>query len=163
MKNLKKQFRVFFLAIVAVTFSACNNDDDVVAEDTSAAGESLIAKIDGADFNAMEISIVATTSNNVLSITGGDSNGNTFQMAIQNYTGEGTYVTGDAITNSSGLTYITISPVGSWSSTLDIGNGMLEVTSDADGIIEGTFEFDGYNGPSNRKQFREGAFKANIE
>ena len=164
MKNLKKQFNLLLLAFLAIAFTACNNDDDeTMNEDPTAAGEFLIAKVDGVDFSAMEVSVTATTSNNVLSLVGGDSSGNTFQMAIQNYAGVGTYITGDVITNSSAMSYITVNPVALWTSTFDTGSGTLKVTSDNGSIIEGTFEFLGYKDTSNRILFSDGEFKANIE
>ncbi|MFK7748766.1 MAG: hypothetical protein AB8B65_10265 [Kordia sp.] len=164
MKNLKKQFNVFCIAILTVTMISCNNDDDVATMDTAnTAGEFLTAKVDGVDFSAMEVSVTATTSNNVLSLVGGDSNGNTFQMAIQNYNGVGTYVTGDVITNSNAMSYITVTPFALWTSTFDTGNGTLEVTTDDGSIIEGTFEFLGYKDASTRILFSDGEFKANIE
>ena len=145
---------------------ACSNDDDSGNSDDPAmntAAEFLTAKVDGVDFSAMEVSVTATTSNGVLSLVGGDSTGNTFQIAIQNYAGVGTYVTGDVVTNSNAMSYITVTPVALWTSTFDTGTGMLEVTSDDGSIIEGTFEFLGYKDPSNRILFSDGAFKANIE
>lgn len=163
MKNLKKQFNVFLMMCIAITFVACNNDDDSDVPDANNAAEFLTAKVDGVDFSAMEVSVTATTSNNVLSLIGGDSSGNTFQMAMQNYTGVGTYITGDVVTNSNAMSYITVTPVALWTSTFDTGNGILEITSDDGSVIEGTFEFLGYKDPSNRILFSEGAFKANIE
>lgn len=164
MQNFKKQFNVLLLAFLAIACIACNNDDDAAMnEDPNAAGESLTAVIDGVNFSAMEVSVTATLSNNVLTIIGGDSSGNTFQMTVHNYSGPDTFNSGDAATNLNSLNYISISPVGSWSSTLNVGTGTLKVTSEEDGIVEGTFEFDGYNGPSDRKQIRSGIFKVNIE
>jgi len=151
---------------IAITTIACNNDDDANdSNDPTAntAAEFLTAKVDGVDFSAMEISVTATTSNNVLSLVGGDSSGNTFQFAMQNYTGVGTYITGDVITNSNAMSYITVTPVALWTSTFDTGTGTLEVTADDGSVIEGTFEFLGYKDASTRILFSDGAFKANIE
>ena len=163
MKNLKKQFNLFFIMCIAITLVACNNDDDSDDSAMNTAAEFLTAKVDGVDFSAMEVSVTATISNNVLSLIGGDSSGNTFQITMQNYTGVGTYITGDVVTNSNAMSYITITPVALWSSTFDTGSGILEVTSDDGSILEGTFEFLGYKDPSTRILFSDGKFKANIE
>ena len=87
-----------------------------------------------------------------------------------NYSGPATYTTGDNLANTNLIQYITVTPVAGWISnavTASVGGltpGSITITSDSDGVVEGTFSFDGYNGSDmSTKVITEGSFKANIE
>lgn len=66
--------------------------------------------------------------------------------------------------------YFTVSPVAGLlnngvASLVDgVGTGTVEVTSDADGVVEGTFSFKGYNAEDmTMKTITEGQFKAIVD
>jgi hypothetical protein len=117
MKTL--QIKTIFAILICTTlFLSCSNDDD----DSSGGGdEYLTAKVAGVNFEASKdpaTIIGATISNGILVVQGGDNNGNTISFQVANYTGTGTYKTGDNLTNSNQILYLTINPVASWSSNL---------------------------------------------
>jgi hypothetical protein len=152
MKNLK----ISLIAIFACLFvTSCSSSDDLGLGGSG--GKSLSVKIDGSSFNASELTTSAIVTNGILTIQGGKTNGETLRVTIMNYTGAGTYKTGDNISNVNSMNYITLSPVATWSSAFDIGSGTLVVSSDSGSKVEGTFNFVGVNGSSS-KNFTEGKF-----
>ena len=169
MRNLK-QF-VLLLAISLVTFTSCSKDDD----DSSSNGgdEFITAKIDGADYAASQdpaTIIGATILNGILAVQGGDNSGNTISFQVQNYTGVGIYNTGDSITNTSQIMYLTVSPVATWASSLasaalgTLPAGTIEVTAEDGTTVEGTFSFEGYNASDmTTKNITQGKFKAVLQ
>ena len=167
MKTLKNTFRILFLTL-AVGFTSCSSDDDNGGGSGGGGGgeEFLIAKVDGADFEAAQdpaVIVSATTSNGVLTFHGGNNSGNTIRGTIQSYTGVGTYTTGDNLTNVNSLTYLTL-PANAWMSTFDIGSGTVTITSDDGTTVEGTFSFEGYNASDQTtKSITNGSFKAIID
>lgn len=169
MKTLTNTFRILFLTL-AIAFTSCSSDDDDGGGSGGGTGgggeEFLIAKIDGADFEAAQtpaVIVAATTSNGVLTFHGGNNSGNTIRGTIQSYTGVGTYTTGDGLSNVNSLTYITL-PANSWMSTFNIGSGTVTVTSDDGTTVEGTFSFEGYNAQDQTtKNITNGSFKATID
>ncbi|NND61614.1 MAG: hypothetical protein HKN48_00305, partial [Flavobacteriaceae bacterium] len=136
MKTLKKAFYILFLS-VAVIATGCSKDDDNNNEENNnqnnSGEEFLTAMVDGTNFEAAQdpaVIIGATVSNNILAVQGGKNNGETIRATITNYTGPGTYMTGDNLQNANSLTYLTLTPTASWMSTFNIGSGTIEVTSD---------------------------------
>ena len=66
--------------------------------------------------------------------------------------------------------YVTISPVATWMNSgvtalvSGVGEGTVEVTSDSDGVVQGTFSFKGYNAEDmSTKTITEGRFKAVLD
>jgi len=162
------------MTLAAVTLTSCSSDDD--NDDGGGGGgnnggEFLTAKIDGTDFAASQspaVIVGAQSTNGILSVQGGDNSGNTISLAIQGYTGVGTYVTGDDISNTNLIQYLQISPApttwlssGVTSLVGGLNPGTIEVTSDDGTTVEGTFSFDGYNGSDmTTKVITQGSFKA---
>ncbi len=171
MKTLKKSIYLILLS-TAVMFTACNKDDDnndqgQNNQQNNNGAEFLTAKVDGVMFEAAQdpaVIVSASIGNSVLAVQGGKNNGETIRATINNYTGVGTYLTGNDISNPNSLTYLTLNPVASWMSTFNIGTGTLEVTFDDGETIEGTFSFEGFNAQDQTtKTITEGNFKAVIE
>lgn len=174
MKLIKKITYVMFL-FAAVAFTACSSDDDGDNNNggngngngDGNASEFLTAKIDGTDFEAAQdpaVIVAASIGNGVLSIQGGQNDGQTIRATINGYDGPGTYTTGDNLANVNQLMYVTLTPVATWMSTFNIGSGTLVVTSDDGEVVEGTFSFEGFNAEDNTtKNITEGSFKAVIE
>lgn len=170
MKTFKKSI-YFLLLFTAVAVSSCSNDDDNNDDEgqnnNNGGTEFLTAKVDGTDFEAAQdpaIIVGATVSNNIMAFQGGKNNGETIRGTINDYNGVGTYLTGNDISNLNSLGYITLTPVAAWTSTFDIGSGMIEVTFDDGNTIEGTFTFEGFNAQDQTtKTVTQGNFKAIIE
>ena len=161
---------------MALFLTACSNDDDATdgGDDPAATGEEFVtAKIDGADQAAAQDPVIivgATIDSGVFAVQGGTNDGETIRITINGYTGPGTYVTGDEVTNGSSLMYLTLTPVATWMNggvtalVPGVGTGTIEVTSDADGVVEGTFSFSGYNAEDmSIKEITEGKFKAILD
>jgi len=169
MKTIKKTMYLVMI-FTAVLFTACStsDDDNDDGDDggNSGGSEFVTAKINGASFEAAQspaVIVAATSGNDLLTFHGGNNEGNTLRGSIFNYTGVGTYTTGDNITNVNSLSYITL-PANMWTSTFDIGTGTLTVTSDDGTTVEGTFSFEGYNASDQTtKTITEGKFKATID
>lgn len=171
MKNFN-QLITIMLAVFVLVFSSCSDDDDDDNNNGNGGDQYFTAKIDGADFEAAQtpaVIIGATSTNGVLAVQGGDNDGNTINISIINYTGVGTYTTGDNITNSNIAQYLEINPVAGWLSngvTALVGGltpGSIEITSDDGTTVMGTFSFDGYNGDDmTTKVITQGEFKANF-
>ena len=156
MNTLKVLSRYAFI-FMALLVTACDKDDDSTGggDDPAASGDEFVtAKVDGADFAAAQdpaVIVGAVIDSGVLNVQGGTNSGDTIRITIVGYDGPGTYVSGDNASNPNLMGYFTISPVAGWlnngvTSLVDgIGSGTVEVTSDADGVVEGTFSFTGYN------------------
>lgn len=157
MKNLK----ISLIAIFACLFvTACGSSDDLGLGGGDG-GKTLTVKIDGTNYSAASLTTSAIVTNGILTIQGGKTNGETIRVTIMNYTGVGTYKTGDNISNTNSMNYITLTPIATWSSTFNIGSGSITVTKDTGSEIEGTFNFVGVNGNSS-KNFTDGKFAMNY-
>ena len=170
-----KQSMYFGLMILALTFTACSGDDsgDNGGDDNNGGGaEFVTAKIDGANFAASQdpaVLVGASKSSSTLTVQGSTNDGDAINFTIMGYNGPGTYTTGDDPANTSLIQYIEL-PASAWASnavTALVGGlapGEITVTVDADGVVEGTFSFDGYNGSDmTTKNITEGEFKANLD
>lgn len=166
MRKLKQL--VLFLTVITL-LASCSKDDN----NSSSGDEFLTAKIDGSDFAAAQspaVIVGAQSTNGTLAVQGGDNDGNTINMAIQNYTGVGTYTTGDNLTNTNLIQYLQINPVAGWASNLAtaaVGGlvaGSIEITSDDGTTVDGTFSFEGYNATDmTTKVITQGSFKAILD
>ena len=136
---------------------SCSDDDNV----NVAGSGSFTAKVDGTTFESLAGTVGATVNGSVAGIQGSKADGEYIRINIVNYTGVGTYTTGDALTNTNMIIYGTISPNESWVSTFDVGSGTIEITSETSTTIEGTFSFTGENNNLNTtKVITEGQFSA---
>lgn len=176
MNTLKLLSRYAFIFMVLLA-TACDKDDDSTDgdEDTTGASgsEFVTAKVDGANFAAAQdpaVIVGAVLESGTLNVQGGTNDGDTIRITVIGYDGPGTYTSGDNATNPNLMGYFTVSTVEGWlnngvTALVDgIGAGTVEVTSDADGVVEGTFSFKGYNGDDETtKTITEGKFKANID
>lgn len=160
-----KNFVLLIVTISLVSLTSCNKDDGD-GEENNPSGEHLTAKIDGTDWAATTNfdTTAATINSNIFALQGSDEAGNAIRINLLNYTGAGTYVTGDNLSNTNSISYVSISPVASWMSTFDIGSGTINITTEDGSIAEGTFSFNGYNAADmTTKSFTDGSFKANID
>jgi hypothetical protein len=181
MKTLKKSMYYAILCL-ALVLTACSSDDDNETNNNEGnnggSGELFTAKIDGNDFAASQdpatlIGATKSTANGMTLVTGqGSTNtGDFINFGIFDYNGPGTYITGNNLTNPNYLRYGEL--VGQtamiWGSDLatfaaGIGPGEIVVTVDADGKLEGTFTFEGYNAQDmTTKMVTQGQFKVTID
>lgn len=160
---------VFILLSFVFAYTSCGDDDD----DSSSGDEYLTAKVGGTSFVASTdpaTIIGATITNDLLAVQGGDNSGNTISFQIFGYTGTGTYKTGDNLSSTNSINYITITPsVTTWSSSgvtsiAGITPGTIDVVSEDGSTVEGTFSFEGYNASDKTKKIvTEGKFKAVLQ
>jgi len=181
MKTLSKTLYLS-LVCLALVFTGCNKSDDGDVAGAGGAGgggggtgEFLTASIDGTGFTAstdLASLIGAQTTNGVLVVQGSTNSGSFINFSIVNYTGAGTYTTGDDLTNSNSIQYgelngTTLSSWGSNLATSAVGGlqpGEIIITSEANGVIEGTFSFEGYNASDmSRKMITSGSFKSDLD
>ena len=175
MKTLK-QFVMLIMAVSLITFTACSSDDDNDGGNNNGGNDHMTAKIDGAnwsastDFDTTGASLTSNGGITVLAVQGSDNDGKAINFSIINYDGPGTYTTGDSVGNSNLIQYITITPVAGWVSngvTSLVGGltpGSITISSDSDGVVEGTFSFDGYNADdTTTKVITDGEFRATVE
>ena len=169
----------YSMLCMALIFTACNKDDSMEEEEQGGANTSefFTAKVDGADFAASNdpatlIGGQKNTANGstVLTCQGSTNDGNAINFNILDYNGPGTYTTGDALANPNLIQYLEINPVAGWGSNLDtaaVGGlrpGSIEITKDENGVVEGTFSFEGYNADDmTTKNVTEGRFKVVMD
>ncbi len=154
MKNLQKFSLLLLITLISIS---CSSSDD----DNPTGGDAfLTAKVAGTDFASMDVSVSATVTSTILVVQGSNAGGDFIRFNISSYNGVGTYNTGDNLTNTNSIMYGTITPVASWTSTFNIGNGTIEITEDSATHVKGTFSFLGYNGSTDRKEITEGNFSA---
>lgn len=145
MKNL-----LFCFLVVGLALSSCKKED-------SSSNEFLTAKIDGTDYSAT--TIMAADAILLFQISGIGDQG-TMAFSLNNITvAEGTY-------EFDGVTVIASFENSEYSWSAE--SGSIIITKYADGVIEGTFSFEGDNNvgildPSAPDiSVTEGAFSANV-
>lgn len=154
---MKKLKNVFFF----VCLSALISCSDATDEDLGISGEGFFtAKVDGVVFTSLKATVGASVSNEVAAIQGSKSDGEYIRINILNYTGVGTYTTGDAVTNVNSIQYGTVSPISTWISTFNQGTGTIKITEDTSSTISGTFSFTGVQDGFANKIVTEGTFNA---
>ena len=181
MKIIKKSLYLTLLCLSVIILSCSsddnnNNDNGDNNNDNNGTEEFYMAKVDGADFTASTdpaslIGATVTTNSGMTVATaqGSTNTGDFINFSIINYNGPGTYATGDGLTNPNLLQYGKVSPLGVWASSLasfaaGLQPGQINITSDTDGVLQGTFSFQGYNGDDmTTKNITQGSFKANID
>ncbi|MEM5567034.1 DUF6252 family protein [Psychroserpens sp. AS72] len=175
MRNLK-QFMLFVMVGSLLSLTSCSSDDDGGAPGSAPSG-SLTAKVDGANFQSMEISSSATVANSGqnLIIIASNSDGNAFSITIFGYEGVGTYPIGGGAN---------IANVGSYSETdVDLNNpqnstteiwqapyndsmvGEVNISDETDSKVIGTFNFTCKNvgGDQSIKTITDGSFDLNKQ
>ena len=164
---------LFLMIVSLVSFSSCSSDDN---NDNSNDGgdEFLRASVDGVNFVAAQdpaVIVGAQNTNGILAVQGGTNNGDTINFVIQGYSGIGTYLLADDISNSNLAQYLEINPAPTtWLSNGitallgAINEGVIEITLDDGTSVEGTFSFEGYNGSDMTvKVVTNGEFKAKFD
>jgi hypothetical protein len=165
MNKLKSIGKILLLATVFVAASCSSDDDNNNNVPVVPSGNYFVkAKVDGADYaNSPYVTPAATLNAGTLNIQSSTSSGNSIQIQIPNYNGEGTYLSGS---NNLAYGYINFSRLGpgfSFHSFTSVrGAGEVVVTSVTDTEIEGTFHAiapENDDDSTDEVQITEGTFK----
>lgn len=168
------QIMLLIMTVSLVTLTSCSKDDDGGSGGNAPSG-TLVAKVDGANYQSMEISSSATVANNPsgqsLIIIASNSDGNAFSFTIFGYDGVGTYSFDGSISTGVNVasyseTEVNLSnPVNSvtemWQAPYDnLSVGTISISEETDTKIIGTFEFNckNLNGDQSIKNITDGSF-----
>lgn len=173
MRNLK-QFMLLIMTVSLVTLSGCKSDDDGGSGGSAPSG-TLAASVDGASYQSVEVASSATLANGNLIIIAANSDGNSFSMTINGYSGPGTYPLGGGAN---------IFNIGSYQETMvDLNNpqnstteiwqapfddmqvGEINISEETDTNVTGTFEFMCKNvgGDQSVKDITNGSFNLGLQ
>ena len=167
-----KNFMILVMTLSTVTLTSCSNDDGDANDpgDPGAASGVLVAKVDGNNYQSMEISSSATVANNGqnLIIIASNSSGKAFSMTVLGFDGEGTYPIGGGanIFNSASYTVTDVSNPQNPSTEIwqapfdDMVAGEIVVTQVTENKVKGTFNFSCKNvgGDQSVKVITDGSF-----
>ncbi len=168
------QFMLLVMTISLVSLTACSNDDDGGGGGNAPSG-TLTAKVDGTNYQSMEISSSATvassgnTTNLIIIAT--NSDGNAFAFTVFGYVGVGTYdFDGSVVTavNVASYTETDVDINNPQNSTTEVWQapyensmvGSVSISEETDTNIKGTFEFTckNVNGDQSVKTITDGSF-----
>jgi len=163
MNTLKSISKMLLLATVILTVS-CNKDDDAAPVVPGAGTYYVKGKVDGANYaNSAYVTPAGTLSGGTLTIQSSGDTGNSMQIQIPNYHGEGTYLSGS---NNLAYGYINFSRMGPGFTfhtyTSVRGAGEVVITSATEAVIEGTFHAiapENDEDSTDEVQITEGTFK----
>lgn len=165
MNKLKSIGKILLLASVFVAASCSSDDDNNNNVPVVPTGNYFVkAKVDGADYaNSPYVTPAATLNGGTLNIQSSTSSGNSIQIQIPNYTGEGTYLSGS---NNPAYGYVNFTRLGPGFAfhafTSVRGAGEVVVTSVTATEIEGTFHAiapENDEDSTDEVQITEGTFK----
>ncbi|SDH98027.1 hypothetical protein SAMN04489796_10633 [Winogradskyella thalassocola] len=168
------QIMLLIMTVSLVTLTSCSKDDDGGSGGNAPSG-TLTAKVDGTNYQSMEISSSATVSSNPsgqsLIIIATNSDGNAFSFTILGYDGVGTYSfdgsvsTGVNVASYSETTVDLSNPLNSetklWQAPYEnLAAGTISISEETDTKLIGTFEFNGKNvgGDQSIKNITNGSF-----
>jgi hypothetical protein len=170
MKTIKN-FMLLLMTISLVSLTSCKSDDDG-GDGGNAPSGTLTARIDGTNYQSLDISSSATVANNGqnLIIIASNSDGNAFAITIVGYSGPGTYPLGGGanIFNSASYTETDVDLNNPQNSTTEIWQapyddtqvGEINISEETETKVIGTFNFSGknVNGDQSVKNVTEGSF-----
>lgn len=150
-KHLKTLGKIGILAM-ALAVASCSDDDDNGNGGVSGNADGFVkAKIDGTQFNSLEIQGISTVvamrtgtgAQTLISVTGSSDSNNTINIAMMGITEEGTYQIGPD-SDGSTLAYVQSGAQTSYDTSDCAGaTGTIKVTKLTDTMVEGTFSFTG--------------------
>ncbi len=158
-----------------LNLTSCSSDDDGGGSGNAGAG-TIVAKVDGASFESLEISSGATIANGGLNLimigTNIDAQG--FSLAISGYDGVGSYSIGGGtnIFNTVSYTETMVNLDNPTASTTEVWSapyndqvvGELRVSEQTETTITGTFEFTCKNPTDDSiKTVTEGSFNLEFD
>ncbi|WP_369997710.1 DUF6252 family protein [Winogradskyella sp.] len=171
-----KNFMLLIMTVSLVTLTSCKSDDDGGGGGNAPSG-TLTAKVDGANFQSLDISSSATVANNGqnLIIIASSTDANAFAITIVGYSGPGTYPLGGGanIFNVASYTETDVDLSNPQNSTTEIWQapyndtqvGEINISEETDTKVIGTFNFTGknVNGDQSEKTITDGSFNLNKQ
>ncbi|REG87548.1 DUF6252 family protein [Winogradskyella sediminis] len=178
MRKLKQSI-LSVTIITVMMFLSCSSSDDGGNGGDAPTG-TLVAKVDGASYQSMEISssatIASTPTGQSLLIVASNSDGNAFSFTIFGYDGVGTYDFDGSVlsaVNVGSYTETAVNLSNPANSTTEIWQapyensyvGSLSVSEETDTHLKGTFEFTckNLNGDQSVKTISDGEFNLGIQ
>ncbi len=166
MKMLQKLSN-FLMIVSMVLLGACSNDDDG-GGGGSTAGYHVTAKVDGESYsNSSLFAPSAIITNGVLNIQSSDNSGNAIQIQVPNYSGPGTYNSGNNNIMNGYINYLKAgASIGQFQNFTSVrGDGVVVITSETDTEIEGTFSgtaFENVDNSTQSVEITDGSFRAEL-
>ena len=151
-----------FALMLSPVFFACKKSS-TNNSNANQGGNTMSANIDGSSWSASSVQGNKSTSNPVVFTVAGTGNGNQINISIPNYNGAGTYSFSSNIGQSA--VYVNLSnPTATFSANMAQGGGSITVTSDANGVVEGTFNLSVVptTGGGSGKSISGGSFKVQL-
>src|SRR5690606_38271382 len=165
MKILQK-LGSYVLVASMVVLGSCNNDDGGGGGSTS--GYHVNAKVDGQDYsNSNLFAPSAIITNGILNIQSSDNSGNAISIQVPNYTGLGTYNSGNNNIMNGYINYMKAgATIGQFTSYTSVrGDGVVTITEETDTEVVGTFSataFENVDNSTNSVEITEGSFRADL-
>lgn len=167
---------LLIMMLSLVTFTSCSKDDDGGSGGNAPSGL-LQAKVDGSNFQSMEIASSATVANGGqnLIIIATNSDGNAFSFTVIGYDGVGTYQIGGGanISNSASYSETNVNLGNPQNSTTELWQapyddtiaGEISIAEETDSKVIGTFNFTCKNvgGDQSIKTMTDGSFNLNKQ
>ncbi|MBV7269897.1 DUF6252 family protein [Winogradskyella luteola] len=175
MKTLKNVI-LLIMTMSLITLTSCKSDDDGDGGGNAADG-TVVASVDGDNFQSLDISSSATLANNGqnLIIIATNSDGQAINFTIIGYSGEGTYPIGGGanIFNSASYSETDVDINNPQNSTTEIWQapyndtqvGEISISNETETKVVGTFSFTAKNtgGDQSVKTISDGAFDLNKD
>lgn len=137
-KSMRKVKKLMFIFLLSPAFFSCKKSSTTTNNAVNPTGSSMSASIEGSSWTASTVSGQKSTTNPVVLSMAGTGNGNQINMAIPNYAGPGTY--SFSTNNTMTAQYINLlNPMAIFSANSVQGGGSITVSSDVNGVVEGTF------------------------
>ncbi len=160
---MKTIFKSIFAVIAALTIS-CSSDDNGSGGNS---GFFLTAKVNGQNYSSF-VTPTAVSVAGMLMIQSSASSGNSIQIQVANYTGIGTYTSGNNDLTDGYINYLLLgsTPTSFQTFTSVRGTGTVEITEVTETSISGTFSAtapENIPGSTNQVSITEGSFKAELQ
>jgi len=144
---------LFTLIIVStLVFTSCKKDNDPLTGDGN-----MELVIDGDSWNASLAVVANKSAENIVTVTGSDSNAKQCQIIILNCNAIGTYNLSDP---NIGRWTAGLAQEQTYTTSVGLGTGTVEITELSDTGISGTFHFSAKNTEIEQITITEGNFNA---
>jgi len=162
------------MLVVSSLSISCKSDDDGGGGGSAAAG-TISAKVDGSQFNSVEMATFASINSGSIQIQGntGGTSSKAIVMTIVGYDGVGTYPIGGGANVFTVASYVetevdlsnpTNPEVVTWSAPYDDSvAGEINISEVTDTKVKGTFSFTAKAEGGSTKTITEGSFNVNLQ
>ncbi len=168
------QFMLVLMTFSLVTTTSCKSDDDGGNPGGAPSG-TLVATVDGVNYQSLDITSSATVTSQNLTIVASNADAKAFAITIVGYDGPGTYPIGGGanIFNVASYTETDVDINNPMNSTTEVWQapfddtqvGEINITEETDTKVIGTFNFTGknVNGDQSEKTITNGSFDLNKQ